>query len=308
MGKVESLNNEFDLFIGGDAYRVCPLELRIKIKAMGKDGWKTLRKFDKLSDMAEYWSSLKAPLGPGATPGAVVVRECMEASQVLPPEAALPHTPQALVAQYGKALTGTLEVVRFGAMLADQDEALTKANKKAPQGRRGEESLKGYLEANCPTINYKTALGFKGMAEDVREYCKIPAKVPLALAMPQADGETWLPEGACPVPPTKLEKLQSDVWSLLDGKSARQLRLGLGEAESAAKGGQRPKEKHTEAEKHELRLKAAKLWWDGVATDMADQVSRLKSHMLLDRATLTSVLVKFDEVRASLIEAQSKGE
>lgn len=311
MGKVDSLNNESDLFIGGDAYRVSRLELRIKIKAMGKDAWKTLKKFDKLSDMAEYWSSLKSPHGPGAQPGAVVVRECVDNAAVLPPASkmppvsGLPFTPDALITQYGKARVATLEVLRFGAMLCDLDDALSASVEKAPQGRRGDESLKGWLETHCTAINYGTAMGLKVLADNLRDYCKIPAKVPLCLAIPNAEGTPNLPEES-PIPLPKLEKIQARVWDMIDGKSARQLRLGMCEAEGKLKGGAREREKLNEEQKRERQLAAAKAWWTGAVADMCDQVSCGKSHALLDQDTLNAVFTRINTVRDALKEAGAK--
>lgn len=296
------------------SWRVSVHEMRIKRCAKpGSGGWKTWKKFESASEMAAEWANIKRG-APTAKPAPIIIRECVEADKVLPPAGkmppvdGLPCTPDALMEQYGKVKVATLEIIRFGAMLCDLDDALEKACAKAPNGRRGDESMRGWLETHCPEIKYVTAMGYKAMAADVRAFCKIPAKVPLALAMPGADGAARLPDGACPVPPSKLEKIQGDVWNLLDGKSARQLRLGLGEACAAPKGGARPKEKHTEEQKRELRMAAAKLWWTGTAADLQDQVTRLKSHMLLDAATLSALLIQLEPVVAAIKEAAAKGE
>ncbi len=244
LDELRSANDYFDS--RGVCWRVSVTERKIKWKgAKPGCGWKTWRMIEQPSKLAEEWASItagsKTPNEPAAP---IVVRECVDNAAVLPPAskmppvAGLPCTPAALVDQYGKAKAGTLEVLRFGAMLCDLDDALNAASDKAPQGRRGDESLKGYLETHCPAINYKTAIGFKLLADDLREHCKIPAKVPLSLAMPNADGTPDLPESS-PIPLPKLEKIQNAVWGMIDGKSTRQVRIGMGSAEPSPKGGAR---------------------------------------------------------------------
>jgi hypothetical protein len=239
-----ALREEQDIFgADGTCWRMSAGEGKIKSKgSKAGQGWKTVQKIDDPAKLAKTWEDIKRLSK--QSPLELVVRECVDNAQVLPPAskmkpvAGLPCTPASLVEQYGKALSGTLEIVRFGAMLCDLDDALSEASDKAPQGRRGDESLKGYLETHCPTVNYKTAIGFKALADDLREHCKIPAKVPLSLAIPNADGTPFLPESS-PIPLPKLEKIQHAVWGMIDGKSTRQVRIGMGSADASPKGGAR---------------------------------------------------------------------
>jgi len=226
-----------------------------------------------------------------ATGKEVIVRERMEAIQVLPPEAATPYTPDVVTAQYKRAVAGALEMVRFGAMLVEIDMALA-AGGQDPNGRRGEESLHGWLEARCPDVNYKTAMRFKALAEGVQRSCNVPAKVPLSLAMPGPEGEYAAPEGACPITPGKLKKLQQEVWALVEGKSARQLQFAFAADEAAPKGGANHTKKLTEEEAHAQMVKAANAVWNTNVEALVDQVKRIKSHMMLTGDTVGKLLTK----------------
>lgn len=307
----KALRNQHDFFDSPRViiWRVSVGEMRIKWQASGSHGWKLWRKFESAVKMEAEWTRvMKGEIDPKAN---IVVRECVDNAQVLPPAgkmpplAGLPHTPAALIEQYGKTRSATLEILRFGAMLCDLDDALSAASDKAPNGRRGDESLKGWLETHCPAINYGTAMGIKVLADNLRDYCKIPSKVPLSLAMPNPDGTPFLPESS-PIPLPKLEKLQAAVWNMIDGKSARQVRIGMGEAEGKPKGGAREKEKLTEEQKRERQLAAAKAWWTGAVSEMADQVSCVKSHALLEQSTLDAVFRRVGFIRDALKEAGAK--
>jgi hypothetical protein len=242
-----------------------------------------------------------------ATGKEVIVRERMEASQVLPPEAATPYAPDVVTAQYKRAVAGALEMVRFGAMLVEIDMALT-AGGQDPNGRRGEESLHGWLEANCPDVNYKTAMKFKYLAEGVQRSCNVPAKVPLSLAMPGPEGEYAAPEGACPITPGKLKKLQQEVWALVEGKSARQLQFAFAADETAPKGGANHTKKLTEEEAHAQMVKAANAVWNTNVEALVDNVKRLKSHLLLTGDTVGKLLTKVGIIVDALNAAASTKE
>jgi hypothetical protein len=87
----------------------------------------------------------------------------------------------------------------------------------------------------------------------VQRTCNVPAKISLSLAMPGPDGQTVLPQGKCPIPPTRLEKIQADVWDLVTGKSARQLMFDFAAADPKPKGGANHTEKLSAEDKHEGR-------------------------------------------------------
>lgn len=68
--------------------------------------------------------------------------------------------------QYGvlanKANAFIQEAIKFGAILIEWEQFLGKSS--AGRGSSGE-GLKGWLEQNCPEINYKTAMKYKLLAE-----------------------------------------------------------------------------------------------------------------------------------------------
>jgi hypothetical protein len=236
----------------------------------------------------------------------VIVRERMEASQVLPPEAATPYTPDVVTAQYKRAVAGALEMVRFGAMLVEIDTSLTRETRNGCI--QDGDTLKGWLEANCPDVNYKTAMRFKALAEGVQRSCNVPAKVPLSLAMPKDDGTFNVPDES-PIPFQKLKKIQQEVWSLVEGKSARQLQFAFGSDEAAPKGGDRRSDKKlTEEEKHEQMVKAANAVWNTNVEALVDQVKRIKSHMMLTGDTVGKLLTKVGIIVDALNAAASTKE
>jgi hypothetical protein len=115
-------------------------------------------------------------------------------------------------------------MLRFGAMLIEVDSCLTRET--AHVGQRNQhtgETLKSWLSEHCPEVNYKTAMRFKALAQDMRDYCQVPSKLPLTLALPGADGSLQL-DGLPPkVNRDRAEKLQRQIWDMVQGSSARQL-------------------------------------------------------------------------------------
>lgn len=167
--------------------------------------------------------------------------------EVLPPETSLPavrvdHTPDAVLSQYKRAISGTLEIIRFGAMLIEIDTCLTReiGATKRYTNTGAEPSLKGWMEENCPDINYKTAIRYKTLAQGLQDMFKIPAKLPLTLALPASDGtpNVYVPD-TVKVSAERVKKIQMQVWEMVEGKSARQLTFDFGLAEPKPRGGKR---------------------------------------------------------------------
>lgn len=233
--------------------------------------------------------------------GGVVVREMLDAAQILPPAPAeaLPHTPEAVAAQYRLAMDGLRECLRFGAMLAEVEESLHRSLSRQTTGQiiGREGGLKSWLDANCPEVDYGWALKYKRLAEGVAEACALPATVPLSLAMgaEPADG----------VSPKKLGKARAEVAAFLEGKSARQLEFAFGYRDAKPRGGDRRSGlKMSEEEKHLKAVDDARQIWLGHADALVDNARRLKTHLFLDAATLDAVLVKLDTVRDELKDAR----
>lgn len=290
----------------------CDAESRIGF-VMGCDDIKRLAACLKWPDTQK---SVKLQIGRrlkklAAAQTETVARERVEANEILAPEkpgAVLPpYAPDAVTAQYKRAVAGALEMVRFGAMLVEIDMSLTRETHNGGCFQTGE-TLKAWLEANCPDVNYKTAMRFKALAEGVQRSCNVPAKVPLSLAMPKDDGTFNVPDES-PIPFQKLKKIQQEVWSLVEGKSARQLQFAFAADEAAPKGGDRRSDKKlTEEEKHEQMVKAANAVWNTGVDALVDNVKRLKSHMLLTGDTVGKLLVKVGIIIDALNDAASTKE
>lgn len=125
---------------------------------------------------------------------------------------------QALSVQFARvgktAGAAVREMVVFGAMLEKVDDGLTNRrfnNSNHPDGRGC--SLKSWLEANCPEINYQTAKSYQRAAEGVRVLAKMAADVPL---LPLMGRET--PADAA------LAKVREDVLWVIANSSLNVLR------------------------------------------------------------------------------------
>lgn len=188
--------------------------------------------------------------------GAVVVRECMEADKVLPPEKSA-RTSAAVVLKcdgavvhlndnadaasvalvltdgWSRAQAGLVEIIRFGATLLAVREWLEGSyslpENNSPKRGPGAHGLKGWLEDHCPDINYKTAYGYMCAAAGLRREAKLADDVPLLAMM-----------GEDPVPEAQAEKLRKRVQRILSESTLGLLReAATAPQETAAKGGQR---------------------------------------------------------------------
>lgn len=125
---------------------------------------------------------------------------------------------QALSVQFARvgktAGAAVREMVVFGAMLEKVDDGITNRrfnNSNHPDGRGC--SLKSWLEANCPEINYNTAKSYQRAAEGVRVLAKMAADVPL---LPLMGRET--PADAA------LAKVRENVLAVIANSSLNVLR------------------------------------------------------------------------------------
>lgn len=123
---------------------------------------------------------------------------------------------QALSVQFARvgktAGAAVREMVVFGAMLEKIDDGLTR-NRYNNSDKGATASLKSWLEANCPEINYQTAKSYQRAAEGVRVLAKMSADVPL---LPLMGRET--PADAA------LRKVREDVLGVIANSSLNVLR------------------------------------------------------------------------------------
>lgn len=198
----------------------------------------------------------KQAKGMDMTGKGVVVRELMDADQVLPPDADAPdgaavtlrcdgacvrldaHADTASVALvltsgWNRAQAGLVEIIRFGATLLAVREWLensySPAENNSPKRGPGAYGLKGWLADHCPDINYKTAYGYMMAAAGLRREAKLADDVPLLVMM-----------GEDPVPEARAEKLRKRVQRILAESTLGLLREAASAPhEPAAKGGPR---------------------------------------------------------------------
>lgn len=104
------------------------------------------------------------------------------------------------------------EMVVFGAMLEKIDDGLTR-NRYNNSDKGATASLKSWLEANCPEINYQTAKSYQRAAEGVRVLAKMADDVPL---LPLMGRETPADEA--------LRKVREDVLGVIANSSLNVLR------------------------------------------------------------------------------------
>ncbi len=136
--------------------------------------------------------------------------------------------------QYRKAISGTREILVFGAMMMELKVVLSSQNNSSHGPQTRGKGLMGWLEEFCPSINYKVAYGFYKLALGLREALSIPltTNVHRLLTAPAAELSK------------KEAKIRELIDGAIDGKSARQLEFdfGIRKARSAlpASGGARP--------------------------------------------------------------------
>ena len=123
---------------------------------------------------------------------------------------------QALSVQFARvgktAGAAVREMVVFGAMLEKIDDGLTR-NRYNNSDKGATASLKSWLEANCPEINYQTAKSYQRAAEGVRVLAKMADDVPL---LPLMGRETPADEA--------LRKVREDVLGVIANSSLNVLR------------------------------------------------------------------------------------
>lgn len=110
--------------------------------------------------------------------------------------------------------SATMEMCRFGAMLEMIDDSLTKQrynNAVNPNGKG--QSLKAWMEENCPDIPYHTAKNYQYAAKGIRNMMQIAADRPLLPLM-----------GVQPLAEEEQESLRKKIIETVTGSSLNILR------------------------------------------------------------------------------------
>jgi hypothetical protein len=219
-----------------------------------------------------------------------------------------PYSPEQITEQYRKAVSGCLEMIRFGAMMIEVEAGL-RDGRNANQHTEGNGGLEAWLKENCPAVKYKTAMGFKDLAEGLQFHLRIPDNWPLRLALPSGtdqDSEVNADlAGELGIKPKRLARVRKEIWNLLEGKSARQLVFAFEFAETAPKGGDRRSGlKMTEEEKHLRSVQMAQnIWLESLET-LLGEARVCKSLMLFDENLLDAILLKIDTIRDAVKAAK----
>ena len=165
--------------------------------------------------------------------------------ELLPPETnALTHsrtnelpqtyTPGQVTEQWGRARTAQWhainESLKLGAMLIDVEKSLVRETHKGGCFQTGD-TLKAWLETNCPEVNYKTALRYRNAAEGLARQLGRANKVDGVQILIEADCR----EGCTP----EAIQAHSIVEKAIDGRSMNQLLLDLWGEEAKPQGGSR---------------------------------------------------------------------
>jgi hypothetical protein len=126
----------------------------------------------------------------------------------------------AVAKAYAEAVYGLLAVIRFGAMMAVLDASLTRETGGRGGGYDGE-TLKGWLAAHAPDVNYKTAMRMKGTAEAVCAGLGCEASALLRCLTPDPTSLPGEPDGEA------LIDLRERLLEIIHGRSERSLVLWL---------------------------------------------------------------------------------
>lgn len=158
--------------------------------------------------------------------------------------AAADVTAEEVLNGYVSAVCGVLAVIRFGAMMMVLDRSLTCETAQTQRNQHSGETLKGWLAARVPEVNYKTAIRMKGTAEQVCAGLGLEAGLLLRALNPD-------PKAIC----DEAEAAARDrVVEIVHGRSERSLVLWL---KGGAPAPQEGREEDT-GKADELALDAAK--------------------------------------------------
>ena len=110
--------------------------------------------------------------------------------------------------------SATMEMCRFGAMLEMIDDSLTKQRfTNADKGNGKGQSLKAWMEENCPEIPYATAKSYQYAAKGIRNMLQLAADRPLLPLM-----------GVQPLAEEEQESLRKKIIETVTGSSLNILR------------------------------------------------------------------------------------
>lgn len=196
--------------------------------------------------------------------------------------------------QYGRAIGGLMEVVKFGAMMLRLREYLVPARGEGNINnlhKRGE-GLDGWLKAHCPTISNGTAYRFMSIAEGLLREFEIGRKVDL-FELLSADRAQLAPA---------LLRKRAEITNFLEGKSQRQLLLSLGMGSPSARGGDRGNTHAYGDEAVEAARRREERVWSDVLEALTLNGAKAKTYLYLSTAQLQTLEVAMDDMLRALRE------
>ena len=196
---------------------------------------------------------------------ALVVAERAEGTSLFGGEMDEAEVAAALSAQYRKANLATFEIVKFGAMVLSLEQAI-----EGPRDGRDAKGLglRGWLEAHCPEVNYKTIMRHKEVAKAIyRQYSQADSERTI-----EAFAQALQLDGSEDATASDLECSEA-VKGLVFGKSARQLLFDFASRRSGRPVGSKSLEPYrpiSTAEAEEM----ATIELEGIVNDLASFFTR----------------------------------
>ena len=185
-----------------------------------------------------------------------------------------------------KAQDGLRAILEFGALLCRVEEWLKARPASERLGRNAAVSLRGWLSAHCPGVNYSTAMGYRAAALGLREAAKLAADRPLLPLM-----------GEKPLTDAEEEAARQRVMGVIAASSRRLLKEAGRALPPAPLGGAREGAGRPKAPPPNPADDAVKVW-----TLAADGLRRIPdaSYRFLPLAAARGLLDEIEAVRARL--------
>lgn len=162
-------------------------------------------------------------------------RKSVQSVDKKPAAPALPDPSQQLATQltdqYRKAISGTRDILLFGAMMMQLGGMLNQRGNNRDADANGPNAkglgLKGWIEEHCPEINYRTAQSFYHLARGLVETFALPAKLDLSRLLSAPVDDLSKSDAS----------LRAQLDDFIEGKSKRQLEFDFGIRSTRKTGG-----------------------------------------------------------------------
>lgn len=211
-----------DVVIGENKYRYDGHYLRIKIQTEGQyaQGWKIHQKCSTQKELDSAWEQLISRGNNLCKSVQSVDKNQSHSVPSVVKQLAEPESHQLatqLTDQYKRAISGTRDILVFGAMMLQLGGMLNQRGPNRDADATGPNAkglgLKGWIEEHCPAINYETARSFCNLARGLVENLAIPPKIDVARLLSAPEDQLTKHEA----------NIRTKVDEFIAGKSKRQL-------------------------------------------------------------------------------------